>query len=477
MKISKLYIRNFVTVMSIIIAAQICIAALFRITGPASREKNMLSELSCIAFLIRNSISDHSGISDKRKMQSFIENLSRSWSSDIWLEDQNGNTVASSTLSPRPSPSVKAEELTEFGPPDKPESPPHMSKVKELTKFSFHDKPKGPPPSYFFLKSDNAERIIYIKRREPHIFFEDSNFKIGLGIITIIVALILFPISKKITVPLKKLTESANAISRGELDIRVEENSQDEVGELARAFNVMSEKILQMINGTKELTANISHHIRSPLSRISVSVELIRDKIISGKKNEAEHMLSSIEAEIAEIVRLTENIIELIRVDVAHKSDEYKIISLTDIASETSNKYNDLMNQKSIIHSENYSKIPVNIYGVERDIYELFDILFDNAVRYSFEKGRVSLDISEETSEIKITLTNNSPLLTENMLNTIFDPFKRFAPEKIPGNGLGLAIAKRIVQNHGGSIHAGYMENMFSIEVIFRKVFLNNNLL
>ncbi len=448
MKISNLYIKYFIIVMTIIIAAQISIGFLFRVVGGFNEKKHINPELSSIAFLLSDYCSKNTLNRDNRNLPAFLQKLSNSWTSDIWLEDSKGNTIAASTDSERPDFPVNMVEIEEYG----------ISKEAN-----------SHPSEHLIIKPAGSEYIFYIIRKGRPPFANDIYFIIGLGIITVIVALLLFPLSKKITVPLKKLTESANAISRGEFDIRVEETSHDEVGELARAFNVMSGRVLQMINGTKELTANISHHIRSPLSRISVSVEMMRNRINSGKKTEAVNLLSSVEQEIDEIVQLTENIIELIRVDIAHKSDEYSKISLTDIAAETADKFGELMRQKSIIHTPDFSRIPIIMYGVRRDIRELFDILYDNSVRYSPVKSTVNLSISDENSQITIILTNSSKHLTESMLKSIFEPFKRFAPEKISGNGLGLAIARRIVQNHEGIIGAESSEDLFSIKIVFRK--------
>lgn len=448
MTISKLYVRIFLMVMTVIIAAQICIAGLFRLIGETAGKKNVEPELSAIAFLLKERIRSRTSSSLDGEFQLFLENLARSLSSDIWLEDNEGNQIASTSLLTRP---------------------PFPGNMGDFNEYGLSRERGGPPPIHLIVKADDGKKIFYIKRKGKHFFLEELYFIIGLGIITVIVALVLFPVSKQITEPFKKLTESANAISRGEFDKRVEENFRDEAGELAKAFNIMSGRVLQMINGTKELTANISHHIRSPLTRISVAVELMRDKISAGKKKEAEGMLSSIELEIAEIVQLTEKIIELIRVEIAHKSDEYCGVNLTDIASETADKYKDLVKQKSIHYSVEYSKIPVYINGVYRDICEIFDILFDNAVCYSPENGFINLTICEENNEVRITMTNTAKNLTESMLKSIFDPFKRFAPEKIQGNGLGLAIAERIVQNHEGSIQAESVNDLFSIKILFRK--------
>ena len=81
--------------MAIIIAAQICIAGLFRIVGAAAGKKYIQPELSCIAFLLRDYINSESGNPENKDLPFFIADLSRAWSSDIWLEDRNGKLIAS----------------------------------------------------------------------------------------------------------------------------------------------------------------------------------------------------------------------------------------------------------------------------------------------------------------------------------------------------------------------------------------------
>jgi two-component system sensor histidine kinase CpxA len=444
MRISRLYIRNFIMVMSIVLVAQIFIAGLFRLVGSRAGERNFRSQISCIAFLLQDRIASRT----TDDYTPFLRDLSMAWRADIWLESSDGTFIASGTWERRPP------------------FPENMSRSEQ---YGMSIERSGPRMSHMTVKSPDGTRILYIKKNSSEFMFSDLHFIIGLVIITVMTALVLLPVSRRITGPLKKLTESAEAISRGEFNLRVEETSGDEVGELARAFNRMSDRVLQMINGTKQLTANISHQIRSPLTRISVTVELAREKIAAGKRKDAEKMMASIEQEIADIVKLTERIIELIHMDVAHGTGDYVHFGITEIVSETAIKFADVMAQKSIRYASEFSRVPVIMKGLPGDIRELFDILYDNAVRYSPEGGSMNCVVRDEEGAITVELSNKSGKFSDDMLANIFRPFQRFAPESIPGNGLGLAIAKRIVENHGGVIGASSSDGLFTVRIVFGK--------
>jgi two-component system sensor histidine kinase CpxA len=374
-----------------------------------------------------------------------LKDLSKAWIADIWLEDTAGRTISSGTDEPRPGFPAGMEKLGNSG--------------------IYRDR-GGPPSDYLMIKLEDG-KTVYIRQHHGSMIFEDVYFMAGLALITLVVGLILFPVSKRITDPLNRLTESANAISRGEFDLKVDETSYFEIAELAKAFNRMSEKLLQMINGTKELTANISHQIRSPLARISVTTELIRKNISSGDTNGIEEKLLSIENEIDHMNVLTGRIIELMRVDIAHKNTEYMDIDLKKTAVETEMKYIDMIRKKEIISSIDETPGLYIIPGIQRDFYELFEILYDNAVRYSAEKGFIKLVFSMEDGKTAIKLSNTCPAMSGVISRNLFEPFTGGSSQGMQGHGLGLAIAGRIVKNHGGEISAEYTGSAFGVKITF----------
>ena len=437
--------------MIIIIASQICIAIVFRFMSYTSR--NYPAQINTIAILLTEHLTDN--FSDEMfnhaEYTQLLQKISDAWGVDIWLEYENGEPLASNTWKMRPS---------------------FENNTKNYDVFGVQINHNFPPFNELIIRSENSKYIFYVQRIQDGLLFRDFHFILALAIVTLLTAFLLWPVSRRITKPLKELTESANAITKGEFNLRVHEKSNDEVGELAKAFNIMSERVLQMIDGTKKLTANISHQIYSPLTRLSVSVDILREKISTTDKKELKEqneLFTSIVHEIEAMVVLTQKIITFIRIDTVHKSSEYEDISLTDVASETATKFGKLIKQKNINYSYVYSKIPIIIKGVAGDINELFDIFYDNAIRYSLEKGKVICSITEKDNEIKIEMKNKATPLPENAVDSIFEPFQRFVSEKISGNGLGLAIAKGIVENHGGTVSAESDEKNFTITVVFKK--------
>jgi len=451
MKISRLYIKYFAVVMAIVILSQFLIWGLFRIVSSRFAHDNMNEYISGVSVIVSETVADklrfYTPAPDGTypDLSAFITRLSKSYHSRIWVTDTEGKIIASSGREMRPP------------------FPPGMQKARGFNILM----PQARDDRIFIsipVETVRGSFIIYIIHHRPRPFMEDWNFIRGLIIISAIIALILFPLSKKITIPLRKLTESAEAISRGEFDRRVDEHSSDEIGELAKAFNIMSEKILLMIQGTKELTANISHQIRSPLARITVASEMLRERIARGETEKARQSLSSIEQEIAEIDRLTGRIIELIRTDISYTSDEITRFNPGDAAKSVSLLYGDSMKRKNISFTA-AEMSTLQITGIRREMEELFDILFDNAVKYAPENSNILFASAAKDGIIQLSLYNSCSMTGD--IGRIFEPFYRQASEKIPGHGLGLSIAQRIVRNHHGTIRSELKDDgiIFIIEL------------
>jgi len=103
---------------------------------------------------------------------------------------------------------------------------------------------------------------LYINIEADHI---KAVFAIGLAIIGLIVALLVYSVSRRITAPIKQLKDSTLRIAEGDLSHRAVVKSRDEIGDLGRSFNYMTDKLEKMIQGGRELTAHVSHELRSPL--------------------------------------------------------------------------------------------------------------------------------------------------------------------------------------------------------------------
>jgi two-component system sensor histidine kinase CpxA len=133
--------------------------------------------------------------------------------------------------------------------------------------------------------------ILFASQGPPH---PEGGFALGLAIIGLIIALLIIPVSRFITDRVKQLKQSALRIAEGDLSHRAAVQSKDEIGELAQAFNHMTDKLERMITSSKELTANVSHELRTPLTRIRIAQELLREKLEKGNFKEYERHLEDI---------------------------------------------------------------------------------------------------------------------------------------------------------------------------------------
>ena len=142
----------------------------------------------------------------------------------------------------------------------------------------------------------------------------EGPFALGLVAIGLIVALLILPIYRFISEPLGELRHAAVGIAGGDLSCRASVKSTDEIGELAGAFNHMAETIERMVKTTKELTANVSHELRSPLARIRIAQELLLEKIHDPAQEKK--YLESIQEEIEEMDHLIGEILTLSKLDI-----------------------------------------------------------------------------------------------------------------------------------------------------------------
>ncbi|MGQ9631522.1 MAG: sensor histidine kinase [bacterium] len=293
--------------------------------------------------------------------------------------------------------------------------------------------------------------------------FEDETFGalFAFGLIGIggFIALLLLPVSRLITNPIKELHRSALRIADGDLTHRTNIKTKDEIGDLGDAFNQMAEKIERMIKGNRELTANISHELRSPLTRIRIAEELIREGL-NEENGDIRKYLDSIQKEISELDSLIGQILLLSKLDISERPFQMDKIDLESVMIEILERMKPLIERNEIqIESEIAPGIPPVLADREAIKTALSNIV-DNAVKFCPPGGRVEVSIKPEGGGVRISLANSCDPIPEDDLRRIFDPFYRVegGGRKTEGAGLGLAITKKIIEGHAGTIEAVNIE-------------------
>ena len=253
------------------------------------------------------------------------------------------------------------------------------------------------------------------------------------------------------TSPLREMAAAAAAMARGDYGRRVTASSHDEVGELARAFNGMASQLGEVDRVRRELVANVSHELRTPITALQAVLENIVDGVEPADPEQLRTMLRQVER----LGALVTQLLDLSRLESGTVPLQRRAFDLgpllEDAAGETRLRTNDVAVAVTV------DPPGATAEGDPERVHQVVANLLDNAVRYSPAGGTVELRASRGRASVTIEVSDDGPGISEEDLTRVFERFYRADParsSKEGGAGLGLAIARWIVDLHGGEIRA-----------------------
>ena len=289
-------------------------------------------------------------------------------------------------------------------------------------------------------------------------FIERTNRTLLYGaLMAAIIALLLgIFLSRTLTRPLRELTQATHAVSEGNLSQQVPIRSNDELGELAKAFNKMSTELSRSVNARRQMTADIAHELRTPLSLILGHAEAVHDGVLPPTRENFE----IIREEATRLEHLVDDLRTLSLADAGELTINPHTIEPRRLLQEVASLYQYQMQRKNIsFELDIASPLPTIEVDPGRMTQVLTNIL-DNAVRHTPDGGKIVLSAKEVNDQIELAIQDNGPGLKAEDLDRIFERFYRTDTSRqrdgaIPGgSGLGLAIARSIVQANGGQLSA-----------------------
>ncbi len=303
--------------------------------------------------------------------------------------------------------------------------------------------PLRPPPD--FLRGDGAPH-----RPNP-----------AAPILTLVCGLVVVGLgaavaARSIVRPLDKLSRTAKAIGRGDLSARTKLEEGDELGELSRAFDDMADRIQSHVLAEKELLANVSHELRTPLARIRVALDLAADVNAETLRASASEIL----VDVGELESIIDDIMTAARLDVAQGSGgkarlplHVERVAPASICAEVEKRF-------SVRHPEARLELDVDsaLGALEVDavlVRRTLDNLVENARKYSPEHAPIKLTARSDETAVEFEVVDQGAGIPEEDLPYVFSPFFRSERSRVRsagGVGLGLTLAKRIVDAHGGTI-------------------------
>jgi len=277
------------------------------------------------------------------------------------------------------------------------------------------------------------------------------------ALIGAVIALMLGVIlSRTLTRPIRELTRATHAVSEGDLSQQVPVRSNDELGELAQAFNRMSSELSRSVNARKQMTADVAHELRTPLSLILGHAEAVHDGVLPPTPENFE----IIREEATRLEHLVNDLRVLSLADAGELSINLQLVEPQRLLQDVVSTYQYQAQRKNVtLELELDAPLPTIEVDPGRMTQVLTNIL-DNALRHTPEGGKIVLSAREVGHQIELAIQDSGPGLRPQELQRIFDRFYRTDTSRqrdgsVPGgSGLGLAIAKSIVQAHGGQLSA-----------------------
>ncbi len=277
----------------------------------------------------------------------------------------------------------------------------------------------------------------------------------GAVLLGLVMALVL---SRTFSKPLKQLSIAAQRAATGDLSHKVEVSSKDEIGTLAESFNQMMEDLEKLISSRRQMTADIAHELRTPISVILGYTEGVHEGVIKPDRE----TFDIVHEEALRLERLVKDLRLLSKADVGELPLELQLVEIERILEEVKETASAGMEEKNlafeVIVSPNLPKLMIDPYR----IVQVLRNLIENAIRYSPTEGKITVTAENiEAQRVRFSVLDSGPGVSDKDLDRIFNRFYRVEPSRKrdqEGSGLGLAIARSIVEQHGGKMWAERVE-------------------
>ena len=257
------------------------------------------------------------------------------------------------------------------------------------------------------------------------------------------------------TKPLREMAAVASAMARGEHGRQVAVTSSDEVGELARAFNRMTQELAETDRLRRDLVANVSHELRTPLG----ALQAVLENVVDGVSEPDPETLRTMLAQTRRLGRLVTQLLDLSRLEAGEQPFDIRAFAIDDVVQSAAREARLHAPEDVVFSIEAPAELLVE--GDAERIHQVVMNLVENAVRYSPRPGHVALRAKADDGEVRLEVDDDGPGIAEADLERVFERFYRGdGREGVAegadrgGAGLGLAIARWIVDLHGGTIRA-----------------------
>ncbi|OGN98988.1 MAG: hypothetical protein A2Y89_00155 [Chloroflexi bacterium RBG_13_51_18] len=292
-----------------------------------------------------------------------------------------------------------------------------------------------------------------INQAALQITFESiGRFFIFGGLVAIAIAILLtFLLSRRILSPVKALIGATRRFGRGDFSHRVDYKDKGELGELASSFNSMADDLERIERLRRNMVADVAHELRTPLSNLKGYLEAISDGVIKPD----ESTIRSLNEEASSLSRLVADLQELSLADAGELKMTIQPENINDLIYETVNALQPKAAAKDLkLITDLSTELPELNIDAQRIKQVLYNLL-DNAIAHTGKGGTITAAAKHQNNMVSISVSDTGEGIPTEELPMIFERFYRVDKSRARttgGSGLGLTIAKRLVEAHGGKI-------------------------
>jgi two-component system OmpR family sensor kinase len=286
-------------------------------------------------------------------------------------------------------------------------------------------------------------------------------FLLAAGGATVLAALVGLLVGRGLTAPLRRLSAAAGQMSGGDLSIRAPVRGRDEIGDLARQFNQMAERLEASFaalaaerDSLRRFIADASHELRTPVTALKNFNELLQGAAADDAAARAEFLIES-QIQLDRLEWITHNLLDLSRLDAGLVALDLDSHDVGDLLKTSTATFRALAREKNVALSVKEPPSPLEVTCDRARIELVLSNLLDNGLKFTPPGGRVEIGAEQadlDENAVRLWVQDSGPGIALADQARIFERFYRGEETRDQGSGLGLAIVRSIVQAHGGRV-------------------------
>lgn len=273
----------------------------------------------------------------------------------------------------------------------------------------------------------------------------------------------LYAMTYRLTKPLKQMSVASRAMARGDFSKRIPVTTDDEIGELAASFNMMTNSLAQLEGMRKSFVANVSHELKTPMTTIGGFIDGILDGTIGEEKQQ--YYLEIVSQEVKRLSRLVQSMLSMARLESGEFALKKETFDLSELVCTVTISQEQRIEQKNIEILGLDEIGNVSIYADKDLMHQAVYNLVDNAIKFANEGGTIKFALESKNGVTHLSVKNTGRGIPEGDIPYVFDRFYKVDKSRSASKnstGLGLYIVKTIINAHLGKVSVTSKENEFT---------------